>query len=180
MFKYNVDDETYLMMLDDQHALEIFESVNINREYLKKYMPWVDGVISIKDSLDFIKISKEKYAKGEGFDSGIWYDEKFVGTIGFHSMNKLSNEVSLGYWLDERVSGKGLVTKSAKAFIDYAFNVYKVNRVEIRCAKSNTKSRAIPIRLGFVQEGIIREGELLIHGREDLIVYGILKKEWKG
>lgn len=180
MFKYNIDEDTYLMMLDQHHASDIFYSVNINRQYLRKYLPWIDGSVTMEDSLAFINISKEKHAKGNGFDVGIWYRENFAGTLGFHSMNKMSNEVSIGYWLDPKYMGKGLMTKACKAMIDYAFKVYRVNRVEIRCAASNEKSRAIPIRLGFIQEGIIREGENLEHGREDLIIYGILKREWMG
>lgn len=180
MFKYNIDEDTYLMILDQQHAADIFYSININRDYLRKYLPWVDNSVTMQDSLDFIKISKEKHAKGNGFDVGIWYTGYFAGTIGFHSMNKISGELSLGYWLDPRYMGRGLMTKACKAMIDYAFHIYNVNRVEIRCAKSNEKSRAIPIRLGFIQEGVIREGENLEHGREDLIIYGILKREWMG
>lgn len=180
MFKYNLDETTFLMMLDTHHADEIFYSINRNREYLRKYLPWVDGTVGIEDTINFILMSKEKHAKGSGFDVGIWNEGQFAGTIGFHSMNKVSKEIGIGYWLDERFSGKGLMTESCKVMIDYAFNTYEVNRVEIRCAKSNAKSMAIPTRLEFTQEGIIREGELLGHGREDLIIYGILRREWKG
>lgn len=180
MFKYDIDEVTYLMVLDTHHAQEVFDSINMNREYLRKYLPWVDASISVNDTLRFIQMSKEKHFHGNGFDVGIWHNDKFAGTIGFHSANSVSKEISLGYWLDERYVGRGLMLKASKAMLDYAFKVYKVNRVEIRCAKSNQKSRAIPSKLGFVQEGIIREGELLGHGREDLIIYGILKREWMG
>lgn len=180
MFKYKLDSDTYLMLLDLHHADEIFYSINRNREYLGEYLPWVDGTIGIEDSLAFIQMSKEKHFKGEGFDAGIWHKGEFAGTLGFHNMKKFAKEVSIGYWLAERFTGIGLMTKACRAMIDYAFDIYGVNRVEIRCAKSNEKSRAIPNRLGFIQEGIIREGELLSHGREDLIIYGLLRREWKG
>jgi ribosomal-protein-serine acetyltransferase len=51
--------------------------------------------------------------------------------------------------------------------------------VEIQCGEDNHKSRAIPERLGFQQEGIIRDGEFLYDHFHDVVVYGLLKKEWK-
>ena len=65
-----------------------------------------------------------------------------------------------------------------KAFVDYAFRELKLNRVEVRCAEENSKSRAIPERLGFVKEGIIREAEWIYDHYVDDVVYGILSREW--
>jgi ribosomal-protein-serine acetyltransferase len=62
--------------------------------------------------------------------------------------------------------------------VDYAFNELGLNRLEIRCATENTKSRAIPQRLGFKQEGTIRQAEWLYDHYVDLVVYGILASEW--
>jgi ribosomal-protein-serine acetyltransferase len=42
------------------------------------------------------------------------------------------------------------------------------------------KSRALPKRLGFTEEGIIREAEWLYDHYEDHVVYGLLKKEYTG
>lgn len=63
--------------------------------------------------------------------------------------------------------------------VDYAFNELNLNRVEIRCAVENKKSRAIPERLHFVNEGCIRQAEWLYDHYVDHIVYGMLKEEWK-
>lgn len=179
MFKYIIDNEVELRLLDTYHSEEIFKSIISSREHLIRYLPWVEKTRTVEDTLDFIKNSKKQYAEGKGFDAGIWYKDEFAGVIGFHSINKITREISIGYWLNENFLGKGIMAKSCKVFIDFAFNVYGLNRVEIRCAKSNKKSRAIPERLGFIQEGIIRDGELLNEGREDLIIYGILKREWR-
>ena len=54
----------------------------------------------------------------------------------------------------------------------------KLNRVQLQSEPENVKSRAVAERLGFTQEGILREAELL-HGRYvDSVVYGILASEW--
>ena len=70
------------------------------------------------------------------------------------------------------------MTKACRALIRYAFEQLQLNRVEIRVAVGNYKSRAIPERLGLVKEGMIREAEWLYDHFVDHIVYGVLAKEW--
>ena len=70
------------------------------------------------------------------------------------------------------------MTKCVQALLDYIFNYLKLHRVEIRCGIENDKSRAIPKRLGFKEEGIIRDGEYLYNHYHDLVVYGIISHEW--
>lgn len=59
-----------------------------------------------------------------------------------------------------------------------SFSHLKLNKVEIRAAIENKKSRSIPERLGFVNEGSIRQAEWLYDHFVDQIVYGILAIEW--
>jgi len=54
-----------------------------------------------------------------------------------------------------------------------------MNRVEIHCATGNTKSCAIPRRLGFHLDGTMREGQLLNGRAVDIHVFGLLAREWK-
>ena len=64
-------------------------------------------------------------------------------------------------------------------------NIYKVwrkdlklNRIQIKCANGNNASKNIPKRLGFVYEGLERNGELLSDGKYvDLETYSKLKSE---
>lgn len=178
MFKHIIDEDVELRLLDVCHSQEMFNLIDSSREHLRKYLPWVDDTISVNDTRAFIESSKSKYASNNGFDAGIWYKGELAGVIGFHSINRSIKEISIGYWLSERFLGKGIMTKACREFIHFAFNNYKFNRVEIRCAEGNFKSRAIPERLGFTKEGIIRDGELLGEGYVNCVVYGILKKEW--
>ena len=74
--------------------------------------------------------------------------------------------------------GKGIVTRAARAVVDYSFNELGLNRVEIHCAEGNRKSRAIAERLGFRQEGVLRGSGLLYDRYVDMVIYGMLKEEW--
>ena len=54
-----------------------------------------------------------------------------------------------------------------------------LHRVEIRAAEDNLRSRAIPERLGFEQEGVLREAERVGERYHDLVVYGLMASEWQ-
>lgn len=70
------------------------------------------------------------------------------------------------------------MTKVAKALTEYAFCRLNLNKVEIWAAVENKKSRSIPERLDFVEEGSIRQVEWLYDHYVDHIVYGMLANEW--
>lgn len=71
------------------------------------------------------------------------------------------------------------MTSACRAMIDYTFYDLCLNRIEIRARTNNNKSRAIPERLGFTEEGILRQEEFHHNQFHDLVVYGIVKSEWK-
>ncbi|OXM82862.1 GNAT family N-acetyltransferase [Paenibacillus rigui] len=91
----------------------------------------------------------------------------------------LSKTADVGYWLAEEFQGNGIMTKVAKALTDHAFHDLSLNKVEIRAAAGNKKSRRIPERLNFVNEGRIRQAEWLYDHFVDHIIYGILAAEWQ-
>jgi len=90
----------------------------------------------------------------------------------------LNRKTELGYWLDPEHRGRGIVTRSTARLTDYAFTDQDCNRVVLHCAVGNVKSRAVAERLGFVQEGILREAEWLNDHYVDLVVYSMLKSQW--
>jgi ribosomal-protein-serine acetyltransferase len=77
------------------------------------------------------------------------------------------------------LQGKGIITKSCKAIIDFSFLDLHLNRIEIKCGTENFKSKTIPEKLNFTQEGIIRQGELLYDKFIDLNLYSLLKNDIK-
>ena len=58
-------------------------------------------------------------------------------------------------------------------------SVWELNRIEIRAAVGNARSRAIPERLGFKQEGTLREAERVGDAYLDAVVYSMLGSEWR-
>jgi ribosomal-protein-serine acetyltransferase len=130
-------------------------------------------------SLNFIRTSLEQFASNDGFSAGIWAGDEFIGGIGTHRIDWLYRRVEIGYWISKGFQGRGIVTDACRAIIDYAIGDLKLNRVEIHCAAGNQKSCAIPKRLGFQWEGLLREAQLLNGEYQDINVYALLAREWR-
>ena len=63
--------------------------------------------------------------------------------------------------------------------LDHIFDELGLHRVEIRCGTGNLRSCAIPERLGFTREGVVREAEWVNDRWVDLVVWGILEEDWR-
>ena len=70
------------------------------------------------------------------------------------------------------------MTSACRAFIDHAFDEWQLHRVEIHCATGNQRSCAIPERLGFQLEGVLRDAQLVNEKYYDIKVYSMLAGEW--
>lgn len=179
MFIHKIDDTVSLKLIDLNDAKRVFELSDKSRNYLKEWLPWLDFTNNVEDTKDFIRGCLKGYAENKSLTTVILYNGEIVGTAGFNSINWSNKTAYIGYWLGEEYQGNGIMSKVAKALTNYAFNHLKLNKVEIRAAVENKKSRSVPERLGFVNEGKIRQAEWLYDHYVDHAIYGILAKEWK-
>ena len=93
-------------------------------------------------------------------------------------IDKINNIGILGYWLGEGYTGKGIISLTTKKLLNIGFSEYKLNKIEIRCASENHKSRAIPERLGFKYEATLRQCEFLYDKYVDHAAYSLLSVEY--
>jgi len=178
MFAYQADEHIQLRLLEPRFAEDLFQLADRNRAYLREWLPWVDGTRTPIDTSNYIKFTLSEFARNNGFQAGIFYQGNIAGCIGLHSIDWENKKTSIGYWLGSEFQGRGIMTRSCKAIINHIFNDLGLNRVEIRAAVMNRRSRAVPERLGFTQEGTIRRAEWLYDHYVDHVVYGLLKEEW--
>ncbi len=179
MFRAHVRENVYLQLLEERHAAQVFGLVDSDRDYLREWLPWVDATQTQDDTVSFIKSSLEQFASNKGFVAGIWTDRQFCGVIGTHQLDWLNRKGEVGYWLGRYFQGKGIMTAACRAVVTHLFDEIELNRVAIHCARGNEKSCAVAERLGFAEEGLAREAQLL-HGRfHDLRHFAMLKKDWK-
>jgi len=178
VFIHPIDELTHLQLLEDASAEPLFICVDRNRTELSEWLHWPGSIRSAEDLLPFIAAARRQWLEGRGFTAAIVHQSCLCGIVGHNEYNRRNRHISLGYWLDRDHQGKGLMTKACSALIDYAFGRMKLRRVEIRTAAQNFRSRAVPERLGFTEEGIVREAAV-VNGRcVDHVIYGLLNREW--
>lgn len=178
MLNFELDDRRRLRLLEEADAEELYAVVDANRRFLARWMPWPANQTS-EDTLEFIRRSRKQLADNQGFQVAIVEDGRIVGTLGYHGIDWGNRCTSIGYWIAETSQGQGVMTRAVRALVDHAFAGWGLNRVEIRAALENARSRAIPERLGFKKEGVLREAERLGERFVDHALYAVLASEWE-
>ena len=179
MFEIRLSGDTHLRLMEEPDAEEIYAMIESDRDYLAEWMPWAAGQ-TLDGVVQFIRLTRRQFSDNNGFQAAIVDGGEIVGVVGFHAVDWANRLTSIGYWLGERHQGKGTMTEAVRALVDHAFHAWKLNRVEIRAAPGNRRSRAIPERLGFVEEGTLTEAERIGDRYLDNVVYAMLASRWKG
>lgn len=178
MLRLSLDHSRYLRLLEELDAEELYRTVQSNRAHLARWMPWAEKQTP-EATLRFIRESREQLAGNHGLQLAMIEDGAIVGALGYHRVDWENLSTSVGYWIAERSQGKGTVTLATAALVDHAFGAWKLNRVEIRAGVDNHRSRAIPERLGFTSEGVLRQAERVGARFVDQAVYSVLADEWR-
>ena len=181
MLNFKLDEEISLRIATESSAKDLYKLAEGSREYLREWLGWVDYVKSEEDIVRFLRETIKTSAtehRGYPIAFTISYNGETAGILDFHTIRKGSKIAEIGYWLGEDFQKRGIMIRAVKALINYGFTELGLNKVEIKVASENEKSRAIPERLGFVEEGILRQAEWLYDHYVDHVVYGLLKKEW--
>ena len=161
-----------------EEAEETIAVINSNREYLRQWLPWVDHTHTTEDIVKVIKKWQDDFNAKTDIVLGVYLDNKYVGNMGLHRINKDHNSAMIGYWIASEYQGRGIMTDCVRTLTSYGFNEHGLNRIYILCAVGNKKSRAIPERLGYKLEGILQDAVCLYGVYHDEAVYGMVKRNW--
>jgi len=179
MFTHRLDDDTLIRSYNIDDAPALHEVLKREHEHLLVWLPWPDADQSLGARREFIRGSIQQEKDGDGFQTGIFHRGELAGSVGFHGTDHANRSTSIGYWLAAGHQGKGIMTRACEALVNHSLLEMKLNRVEIRCATDNARSRAIPERLGFTQEGVLRQVQLLHDRYLDQLVYSMLAEQWR-
>ena len=146
--------------VEDAEALQA--AMAESREHLRPWLPFADAHQTVEESRDFIIRSTANWLLRENFSLSIWLRETgaFLGGTGFHIRDWDIRWFEIGYWLRASAEGHGYMTEAVRLVSDYLLDHLGAQRVEIRCNALNTHSAAVALRLGFTQEGRLRNVRL--------------------
>jgi ribosomal-protein-serine acetyltransferase len=179
MLRFELGDGRAMRLLDASDAEELFVLIDANRKHLARWMPFVGQTRSVADSLVFVRSARRQLAENRGLQMAVLADEQIIGVAGFHAIDWPRRSTSIGYWLAQAHQGAGTMTLAVWALIGHAFDAWELCRVEIRAGVHNSRSRAIPERLGFREEGILRGAERIEDRVIDHVIYAVTAVDWR-
>jgi ribosomal-protein-serine acetyltransferase len=166
-----------LRLLNETDARELHDLIEANRTHLAPWLPWAAGQ-TFEDTLDFIRGTRSQLSDNNGFQAAVVIEDSIVGVIGYPLVDWGNRSTRIGYWLDEEQQGGGTMTAAVRRLVNHALTIWQLNRVGILVATANRRSRAIPERLDFREEGTLRQFQLVGGRYLDCVSYSMLASDW--
>ncbi len=164
------------LQIDD--ANEIYK--NINNEQVSRWTANVPHPYTLENAHDFIEYSNIAIENDKKLDLGIILKEtgKLIGCAGFVDLDLKNNNAEIGYWLGEKYWGKGIMSEAVFAIIKYGFDNLKLHKIYGKHISENINSKRIFEKLGFKEEGLLREQVLKKGKYFDKKYWGLLKDDF--
>ena len=158
----------------------MFSVITKHREYLRRWQNWPDYMQTLSDIYELVRFSIQKREQDNGFDLIIMVDGQLGGKVGLTYIDWYARTTEVGYWVNADFQGKGLITTTCKAVVDYVFKDLMLDKMYIRVAEGNVRSRAIPERLGFQCDGPLSHKTWLHGKRIQEVMYSLTLKPMAG
>lgn len=101
-----------------------------------------------------------------------------VGTCGLFAWNRNWKKCATGYELAPEATGMGLMREALAAVFAWGFQTLGLNRIEAQVHEDNAASRRLLARLGFAEEGRLRQVAFWAGHHHDLLQYALLACDW--
>ncbi|GAA0502461.1 GNAT family N-acetyltransferase [Salinibacillus aidingensis] len=169
----------FIRMPEPGDGKTVYPAIQASINELKQWLPFAQNKQSEEETEINIREAYTKFLRREDLRLHIFLKEtgEFVGSSGLHNIDWDIPKFEIGYWVHTHHSGRGYVREAVEGITNLAFRELKARRIEIQCDAKNHKSRAIPERLDFKLEGILRNDELSVDGKSlrDTCIYSKIK-----
>jgi len=122
----------------------------------------------------------EAFAEQRGvvFAIDLQSDGLLIGAVGLE-LHMTHEWAELGYWIGKPYWNRGYGTEAAREVLRYGFQELRLNRIHARYMPKNVASGRIMEKLGMRREGTLRQSLKRFGTFEDMIMYSILRQEYK-
>ena len=153
------------------------------REWLLPWEPRAYGeILPEEDRISFAykcQARERERQMGAGYGFGIFFLGAFVGEISLSSIQRGPfQSAMIGYWIDKRVAGQGLMPEAVVVVMAFAFEELGLHRLEIAIIPRNRPSRRVVEKLELREEGVALRYLEIDGVWEDHIRYAITVEEW--
>lgn len=159
-----------------EDASALYEAVAESRDHLRPWLPFADEHQRVEESLDYILRASAQWLLRETMPVALVdaASGRLVGGGELHPHDWDARVFEIGYWVRASAQGHGYVTEAARLLTGFAFERLAANRVFIQCDARNTRSAAVPERLGFVREALLRRERRAVDGSlRDTLIYAL-------
>ena len=102
-----------------------------------------------------------------------------IGNCTLFSLHRQNRRAEIGYALARSHWGRGYMHEALQALLGFAFVDLDLHRLEADIDPRNTASAASLKRLGFREEGLLRERWIVDGAVSDSALYGLLRRDWQ-
>ena len=144
----------------------MYDAIVESLDELKPWMPWAHREQSVASAEEFVRHKQAEWLLREDLMMLLFRksDGLFIGGSGLHRIDWNVPRFETGYWCRTSIAGNGYIRESTAAITQFAFDVLKAHRIEIRVDDRNEKSWRVAERCGFALEGILRNHALNTSG----------------
>ena len=135
------------------------EAIDSSIDHLLPWMPWAaDEPLELQQRIERVRRWRGQFDLGSDFFFGIFNPEesRVLGGTGLRPRVGPGG-LEIGYWIRKDATHQGLATEAAAALTRVAFEIESMYRVEIHCDPQNLGSAAVPRKLGFTREAVLRQ-----------------------
>jgi len=151
-------DRLVIRCYEPRDAPLLKEAIDLSVEHLRPWMPWIRfEPQTVEEKVELLRGFRGQFDLGQNFPYGIFNREetKQLGGSGLHPRGG-EGSLEIGYWVAADATGQGIATEQTAVLTRAVFEVCGLERVDIQVEPDNERSLAIPRKLGFTQEGVLR------------------------
>ena len=153
----------------------------LSRDYLQPWEPsWPDDDLTKAAYRRRLGVYAREMELGHAWPFFIFdaQGRSLMGAITLSNVRRgVAETGTLGYWVGQPFAGRGVATAAVRAITGFAFRSARLHRLEASCLPTNTASRRVLEKSGFVKEGEAR-AYLKINGAwADHLLFGLVSDD---
>lgn len=138
-------------------AEQLLDVVSKSKSSLEVFLPWARlEPTTLDQKIELLRSFRGRFDLGQDYAYGVFLPSgEIVGGNGL--MPRIgAGGLEIGYWTARAHEGKGYCTEASAALTKHAIVTLGADRVEIHCEPQNGPSNAVPKKLGFEREAVLR------------------------
>jgi len=171
------------LMLRPFHRRDVGSLDHAIRESLTDLEPWLPWAVGYERGVAqrFVRESVSAWSEGKAFDFAIRLvddPDRHVGNISVWHVSRQNRIGEIGYWVHSDFVNGGIATEATARTLQIGFEELGLHKLTLRIAVGNKPSERVAEKLGFLQEGTLREEVKIGQTWIDHTIWSLLENEW--